>query len=160
VKLDESSKLEFKSSLRVCLKNKRPEKYIEYAVLKSIAALTNTSGGKLVIGVKDGGIILGLNEDYQSLTRKGRDGFELCLTSMMINNFGEAFSANQIAFEFCSIENDDICIVSVQRSSDLQFIEHTTKSGDKSKKLYARIGNSTREIPPEKISEFLDSRPE
>lgn len=155
VKLDESATLEFKSTLRVCLSSRKPEKYIEQSILKSVAAFANSSGGRLVIGVNDGGEVLGLQTDYEALTRQDRDGFEQGLSTMMLNAFGEAFSANNLVFAFREVDGREICVVSVKRAHALQFVEHVSSSGSKSKKLYARIGNSSREIPPEKIPEFL-----
>ena len=76
----------------------------------------------------------------------------------MLNTFGEAFSANNLVFAFCEVDGREICVVSVKRAHALQFVEHVSSSGSKSKKLYARIGNSSREIPPEKIPEYLATR--
>lgn len=158
VKLDESATLEFKSTLRVCIKSRKTEKYVEQAILKSVAALANSSGGKLVIGVNDEGQVLGLDLDYSSLSRQDRDGFEQSLSTMMLNAFGEAFAANNLAFLFHAVEGRDVCVVQVKRSTVLQFVEYVSPSGSKSQKLYARIGNSSREIPPEKIQEFAATR--
>ena len=158
VKLDESATLEFKSTLRVCLKTGKPEKYIEYSILKSVAALANSFGGKLVIGVSDDNTLLGLETDYLALTKQDRDGFGLSFTTMMLNAFGEAFSANNLTIAFHLVEDMEICVVHVKRSQSLQFVEHISSSGGKTKKLYARIGNSSREIPPEKIEEFVTTR--
>lgn len=158
VKLDESAMLEFKSTLRVCLKTGQPEKYIEHAILKTIAALANTRGGRLVIGVSDDNTILGLQTDYESLKRNDRDGFEQAVSTMLMNNFGEIFAAKFVRLIFHEIYGRDICIVDVQRSSELQFLEQSDRSGQKTKKLFVRIGNSSREIPPEKIPAYLDDR--
>lgn len=70
---------------------------------------------------------------------------------MVLNAFGEAFAANKLAFMFHTIESRDVCVVQVKRSAVLQFVEYVSPSGSKSQKLYSRIGNSSREIPPEEI---------
>jgi hypothetical protein len=158
VKLDESATLEFKSTLRVCINSRKTEKFVEQSILKSVAALANSSGGQLVIGVNDEGAVLGLDLDYGSLPRQNRDGFEQYLSTMMLNAFGEAFAANNLSFVFHTVENRDICVIHVRRSSLLQFVEQVSASGIKSQKLYARIGNSSREIPPEKIQNFVSTR--
>jgi hypothetical protein len=59
----ESSQLEFKSTLRWDLKESRKSPAITHAVLKTIAAFANTSGGTLIIGVADDGTPVGIEKD-------------------------------------------------------------------------------------------------
>ena len=158
MKLDESNELEFKSSLRYCYKKNVADKVIEQVVVKTIAALANTLGGKLVIGVDDKKNVLGLENDYGTLRQMDRDGFELHMSSILINAFNEAFVAQYINTEFHVINGKDICVVLVNRSEELRFVEVINKSGGKAKKLYARVGNSSREIPPERIPEYIKNR--
>ena len=67
--------VEFKSSLRFCLKTSKAEKYIEFAVIKNIAAFLNTNGGKIIIGVDDDGKILGLeNTDFITFKEENKVG--------------------------------------------------------------------------------------
>jgi len=160
IKLDESSELEFKSSLRYCYKAQKVEKYIEQAIIKPVAALANTTGGRLVIGVDDNQTVLGLENDYKTLRQQqDRDGFELHLSSMLVSAFGEVFAAQNVAAAFHKIGDQDICILTIQRSEKLVFVETQNKAGIKIKKLYVRIGNSSREIPPEKIPDYITNRP-
>jgi len=99
-----------------------------------------------------------LQPDYQSLSGGDRDSFEQSFLTMLANNFGEAFTANSVRLAFHQIHNSDVCVANVNRSSELQFLEQSNRNGKKSNKLYARIGNSSREIPPEKIPEYLTGR--
>ena len=66
----ESETLEFKSSLRWDAKRSQLNKKLEEVVLKTIGAFNNSRGGILVIGVDDGGNILGLENDYSTLKKK------------------------------------------------------------------------------------------
>lgn len=59
----ENEFVEFKSTLRFNLHNKKFGKEIEHAVLKTIAAFLNSAGGTLIIGVDDQKNILGLKND-------------------------------------------------------------------------------------------------
>lgn len=59
----ESNQVEFKSTLRKNLHTNALDKNIEHAVLKTINAYMNTSGGTLLIGVNDKKDILGLEND-------------------------------------------------------------------------------------------------
>ncbi len=60
----ETSKLEFKSSLRWNFKANRDDSKMELAVLKTIAAFCNTNGGELLIGVNDDQTIVGIEHDH------------------------------------------------------------------------------------------------
>ena len=68
----EHEELEFKSSLRWDTEQSCLNKALEGVTLKSIAAFNNTQGGRLLIGVRDDGQVLGLEPDYGTLW--GRQG--------------------------------------------------------------------------------------
>lgn len=59
----EGTHLEFKSTMRMNLHTGKPGKEIETAWLKTVAAFLNTDGGTLLLGVDDGGNIIGLDSD-------------------------------------------------------------------------------------------------
>jgi len=158
VKLDESRTLEFKSTLRYCLRTKEPQKYIEDVIIKSVAAMTNTIGGKLVVGVNEDQGVLGLDKDYQTLKQKNRDGLELYFSTLIINAFDEAFMASHVSTSFETVEGKDIYIINIKRSGILRFVDHHTKSS-KRKVLYGRFPNSSREIPPDQLEEYIRTRP-
>ena len=70
IKGGESDSLEFKSTLRKNLKTGEKDERMEKAVLKSIVAFLNTSGGTLLVGVADDGEIIGADvELFDSLDR-------------------------------------------------------------------------------------------
>ena len=159
VKLDESRTLEFKSTLRYCLRTQKPQKYLEDVIIKSVAALTNTIGGKLIIGVDDDGNILGLEEDYSTFKKNDRDGFELHFSEMMINAFGEAFTASHLTTQIETIEGKDTYCVNIKRSDTLKFVTKISKSGEKRQVLYSRYPNSSKEIPADQLQEYIQNRP-
>ena len=85
----ENEKIEFKSSLRYDYHQVNTDKNLEHVILKSIAGFLNGKGGTLLIGVDDYGEILGLANDYWSLKRKTKDGFEQRLMLIISNAFGK-----------------------------------------------------------------------
>jgi len=95
----ESSKVEFKSSLRYCLHQKKPDKKIEHASMKTIAAFINTDGGTLLIGVEDNKNILGLENDFNTL-KKSTDKIDEF--QKHIDNLIETYLSNS-AFSFLEI---------------------------------------------------------
>ncbi|MBN1223178.1 MAG: ATP-binding protein [Candidatus Aminicenantes bacterium] len=64
IKRGESKTLEFKSTLRWNLReNRKEDKVITLAVLKTIAAFLNTAGGDLLLGVGDDGTVTEIERD-------------------------------------------------------------------------------------------------
>lgn len=110
----ETKKVEFKSSLRYCLKSLKPEKHIELSAMKNICAFLNSEGGKLIIGVSDDKQILGL-EDYDYSTFKETDKKDAWLKhfdNLLSKYFGNGIS-NLIMISFEIIENKSIACIDV-----------------------------------------------
>ena len=83
----ESDTLEFKSTLHTNLSTGEKDKRMEKAVLKSIVAFLNTSGGTLLVGVEDDGNIMGVEvEDYVNT-----DKMNLNITSLISSQIGDEF---------------------------------------------------------------------
>jgi type I restriction enzyme, R subunit len=89
----ESNYLEYKSSLRT-RRTGEVYKPLETATLKTIAAFANgRDGGTLLIGVADDGSVAGLEHDYASLHKAGRDDrdmFQLHLVNIAAAAMGGA----------------------------------------------------------------------
>ena len=62
---DEDYSVEFKSTARWDLREDKPNKAMEDAVVKTVAGFLNTDGGTLLIGVDNSGNAIGLDHDYQ-----------------------------------------------------------------------------------------------
>ena len=83
----ESEKLEFKSTITTNIQTGENDKRMEKAVLKSIVAFLNTTGGILMIGVSDDGSIYGVDEkEFDS-----RDKMNLHFTHMISSKIGDEF---------------------------------------------------------------------
>ena len=153
----ESDELEFKSSLKWCLRENRADKKLESIIMKSIAAFSNGHGGTLLIGVNDNGDVIGLKNDF-SILGNNRDGFELHLRELIKKNFKETFATNNIKITFCTIQSGEVCVLQVKRGYEPVYIEVQDKTGNKTNKFYVRSGNSSIEIPIEELSKFLSNR--
>ena len=76
----EDKHLERKSSLRWDLEEGAKSKLVESASIKTVAAFLNSEfGGTLLIGVADDGAIVGLEQDYATLRKQGKDDSDLFL---------------------------------------------------------------------------------
>jgi len=81
----ESKSLEFKQTLSLDVR-KQPqskEAYIEEAALKTIVAFLNSDGGDLLVGVSDGGELLGLGAEIERLHQSNTDKFLLHLKNLL-----------------------------------------------------------------------------
>ncbi len=148
----ESSTLEFKSSFRWDIKQSKVNKHLVFVILKTIAGFMNNDGGTLLIGVDDGGKIIGLEKDYQNLKKSDRDGFEQSIFTAISTNLGTDLS-NFVHVIFHEIDNNDICRIIIIPSPRPVFIKQ-----EGSTKFYIRTGVSTRELNIEEATEFIAER--
>ena len=142
----ENTNVEFKSSLRYDSNTEKINKALEEVIMKSIAAFSNTEGGRLFIGISNDGEILGLEHDYSTLKHANRDFFELHLRTLIETYYGNAFSAEGIRIDFVTEDEKDICIVYISKGKEPVYTKITNKQGAKEEKFYIRVGNSSREI--------------
>jgi len=147
----ESDNLEFKSSLRWDLKLNEPNKVLEKVVTKTIAGFLNGNGGTLLIGVNDNGEVLGIEQDYNTLRKKNRDGFELAIRDLVSTKIGNDLSSN-VKVVFHNIENKDICRIIMNNSNRPVYVKDNQKSY-----FYLRSGASTRELNIEEAVNYVAS---
>jgi ATP-dependent Lon protease len=135
----ESRTLEFKATARVNLATGQRDISIELAVIKTVAGFLNAHGGTLLIGVADDRTVRGLNEDIVATNKKGRDGYENALTSILESAIGRP-AATQVHISFEAIPEGEVCRLDVQPSDEPVFVRNNKGDAD----LYVRINNSTR----------------
>ncbi len=140
IKSNENERLEFKSSIRWDYRLQRTNKSLEQVIAKSIAGFANHKGGNLLIGIDDDGQLLGLENDYQTLKHKNRDGFERCIMDTIKTWLGgEVCSLAHCVFY--EIEDKDICRIIIEPSAIPVYCKT-----DKMARYYLRTGNGTREL--------------
>jgi hypothetical protein len=143
----ENALTEFKSSFRWDLKENKLNRHLENVVIKTLAGFMNADGGTLLIGVADNGTVVGLENDYQTLKKKDKDGFEQAVMNTISAKLGTNI-CRQAILVFHEVENKEICRVIVMPSHRPVFVKDGANP-----KLYLRIGVSTREL---NIQEALD----
>jgi hypothetical protein len=117
IKKGENNFVEFKSSLRYCLREQKPMKYIEHAIAKTISAFLNSEGGTLFIGVDDAGEIQGIKNDFSTFGKKNsKDAFLLYFDQLIKNYLGNEFNAD-IRNQFIQVNEEEIFIVEVSASN-------------------------------------------
>jgi len=137
----ESKYVEFKSTLRFNLKANKMDANIELASLKTVGAFLNTSGGTLLIGVTDDGVIEGLEKDRFT----NDDKLLLHFTNLLRDKIGQQ-TLGFVHFEIVEINSKKILRVDISRSNTPVFVTHQNNEY-----FFVRSGPSTLSL---KLSEF------
>ena len=150
---DEDFAVEFKSTARWDLREGRPNKAMEDAVVKTVAGFLNTDGGTLLIGVDNSGAVLGLDHDYDRVRPKNGDGFVNWLTTHLINALGYP-PVTRVRARIAVHDDKQICRVDVARHSEPVFA-NTSKA---ERVLFVRFNNSTRAVPLDEADAYVRLR--
>ncbi|MFO7772962.1 MAG: DUF262 domain-containing protein [Dehalococcoidia bacterium] len=145
----ESSRLEFKSSLRWDYKLSQPNKALELVAMKTIAGFLNTNGGTLLIGIDDSRQVIGIEQDYETLNKVDRDGYELHLNQLISNHIGKERCLN-ISISFHELGERDVCMVQVDPSPKPAYL----KEGQESR-FYIRTGNQTQPLGIKESHDYI-----
>jgi predicted HTH transcriptional regulator len=119
------------------LREENVNKKLEYVVAKTISAFLNSEGGTLIIGVDDDGNILGLEKDFQTLSKQNTDEFELHLRQVIKKYLGENFE-KYLKISFPKIDDKEICVIKILKSGKPVFL--TFESNES---FFVRIGNAS-----------------
>ncbi len=154
IKRGESKTLEFKSTLRWSLKeNRRDDKGVTHAALKTVAAFLNTDGGDLLIGVRDEGAIVGIEADQLD----NDDKFMRHLAQVVRNGLGDR-AGTCIDPKAQVVEGKTVCVVSCQRSPEPVFLKwkgvEATPEGD----FFVRSGPGTVKLSADNTREYIRTR--
>ena len=153
INLGESENQEFKESARWSYQTENKRKS-EQIIVKPIAGFLNRNGGSLFIGVKDDCSILGLDDDYATLTKSNKDGFELYLSQLFTNSIsGNPNSYCKILFH--EIDGLEICEIVVNSCNQPVF----TNASEDVKSLtdfWVREGNRTIKYFGEQQQRYID----
>jgi hypothetical protein len=147
----ESDRVEFKSSLRWDREMSKVNKSLEKSVCKTVAAFLNRRGGTLLIGVADDGEVGGLEADYETLRRPGRDGFEAHLLQILSTAVGEA-AVSLVSTTFHLLDGRDVCQIQVGTADDAVYY----REGD-TETFYLRIGNASRQLSVHEAVRYITS---
>jgi hypothetical protein len=149
IKAGESEKLEFKSTITTNIATGENDKRMEKAVLKTIVAFLNTTGGILLIGVSDDGSIYGVDEDQFP----SRDKMNQHLSHMISSKIGSEFFAY---LSFTIIDMDDgkaVIRVDCGKSKKPVFL----KDG-KAEEFYVRSGPASVELLGSSLVNYVSNK--
>ena len=152
IKNKESDTLEFKSSFRYDYRQQKVNKLLESVITKTIAGFMNTRGGSLLIGVADDGTILGLEPDYNTLSRKNSDGYTQFITSTVSDKMGVP-ACRLIKILFHEHEGKEVCRIIVLPAPVPVYVTE-----DKQAHFFIRTASGTREMDVQEAMTFIKER--
>jgi hypothetical protein len=144
----ETTQIEFKATLRVNLHTGLPDKKMEHSCIKSIAAFLNSQGGHLVIGVGDGGDVLGIEKDGFP----NEDKMNLHLVHLLRDRIGPHHMLH-IDPRFEDLDGQRVLVVRCNPSNLPVYV----KDGN-SEQFFTRTGAATTELLPSQIQAYLQQR--
>jgi type I restriction enzyme R subunit len=154
IKQGESKTLEFKSSLRWDIReDRKDDKVITHAALKTVAAFLNTEGGDLLLGVADDGSVLGIESDRFD----SNDKYMLHLAQAVRNGLGER-AGTCIDPKIEVVEGKSVCLVSCQRSSEPVFLKWKGTEQHPEGDFFVRSGPGSVRLNPESAQEYIRTR--
>ncbi len=153
LKKGEGKFIEFKQTLRWDVRNKQVHKDIERAIAKTIVGFLNNEGKTLVVGVDDNSKVTGLEDDYKTLPKKNRDGFENHFSMIIKTMIGMKFRGF-INTRFANKDGKDVFIVDVEPSHKPAYLQ----SGEGKEEFFVRAGNSTQPLTMSEAEEYIKTR--
>ena len=154
LKLQESKTLEFKSSLRWNLKeDRKDDRHVTHAALKTIAAFLNTEGGDLLIGADDDRKVLGIEHDRLETD----DKFMLHLAQAVRNGLGDP-AGTCIDPKTQIVDGKTVCLVSCQRSPGPVYLRWKGMEKSADGDFYVRTGPGTVRLGDEDAVKYVASR--
>ena len=152
IKNGENENVEFKKSFRYDYRIGHLEKSNEDIVMRSVAGFLNMKGGILIIGVDMDGHLNGLTDDYFSLGRKSREGFEKRFMEVLTAKLGiDICSSVHLAFH--EIANTEICSLLIEKAHRPVYVNEGGNTI-----FYIRIGNNTKQLTTMETVEYLKIR--
>ncbi|MFC1461881.1 helix-turn-helix domain-containing protein, partial [Verrucomicrobiota bacterium] len=149
INMGETFALEFKSCLRWNLKTGKKDPAIEHANLKTIAAFLNSSGGTLLIGVRDDGSIEGIETD--ALTNP--DKFARHFWQLVKARLGQDICPF-IRTAFKDVDSKTVFAVDCVGSPKPVFLNQ--KQGDD--EFYIRVGPSSAKLTIREALKYISQR--
>lgn len=150
----ESQSVEFKSTARCNLHTGQRDDRIELVIAKTVAALANSGGGDLLIGVDDDGDPLGLDDDLKFMKSPDLDRYELWLRDHLSKTVGAAVTS-AVEVTFPVVDGQPVCHLRIPPATRPVFL---TPGKGQSVQMWVRVGNSTRQLAVDEALQYAADR--
>ena len=152
----ESQNVEYKATATVNLKSKQRDKAMEHSVVKTVCGFLNTTGGMLLIGIDDSGIVVGLEKDMRALGRANADRYELFLRDILDSRLSMP-TVGIVDIGFDEVDGDVVCMVSVAASGRAVFAT-PYRGGRDPIEFWVRVGNATKQLHGDDMLKYMSDR--
>lgn len=149
----EAHTIEYKSSLRYGYEEDRYNRYLKWAIVKTVAGFLNADGGDLLIGVDDDARVLGIENDLETFDRSmDTEGYAAHLRNLLSKTLDPA-SGNAYRVGFPDVGGATICRVGVEPSPRPVSARHRNEV-----RFYARHGDETLKLKGSERRQYLRER--
>jgi len=128
----ESQTTEFKSTARWNSYTGQAHPKLEHVIVKTVCGFLNAEGGTLLIGIDDDGNVLGLGNDFSTLSKANADGYELFLRQLLDSSLTQTTAAT-VRVRFATLDDRQVCVVSVAASGKPVFAKPPQRLADVSR---------------------------
>ncbi|MCB8944537.1 MAG: putative DNA binding domain-containing protein [Ardenticatenaceae bacterium] len=135
----ESESIEFKQAACRNPYTGKQDNSMRDNISKAVAAFMNSSGGTLLIGIADDGIITGIEDEYAlaNPSKANWDGYELFLADLLNKSLSVATAFHYFTITRHTLHNHDIAQIQVQPTPAPAYVNN---------KLYVRAGAQSKEL--------------
>lgn len=148
IRMGESENVEYKSTMRTNLATGEKDSRMEKAVLKTVVAFLNSTGGTLLIGVNDAGEIIGIDEEQF----ENRDKLNLHMTNLLASHIGNEYLP-YISFGIVDFDGKGVMRIACKKCDVPVFL----KEG-KQETFFVRSGPSSIDINGTKLVNYVAYR--
>lgn len=148
----ESATVEFKSSLRWDFRKQQPSKALELEVARAVAAMANSEGGTVLLGVDDQGLVVGVEHDFQTIGKKDLDGWQLKLRQVLNDRLPTQLVL-ELTIGFEQVDGHTAALIYTPRSEEAIWLHDEGRIF-----LVVRAGNTSQVLDAREAVEYLGRR--
>jgi hypothetical protein len=150
----EGQQIEFKATARYNGHTGGRDAVLEKEVALTVAAYMNATGGTLLIGVSDGGIPLGLADDYKIIRGADDDAFQRVLLDLIQTYLGKPALA-YVDIELERTGDVNVARVNARPSPSKVYLKPPGQDADE---FYVRFGNTSRKLTHQEADQYARDR--
>jgi predicted HTH transcriptional regulator len=139
----ESVSLEFKRGFDWNPRTHQQDPELRHGIIRSVAAMLNTKGGTIALGVTDAGIPVGIDEELEAIRdRNPLDVLEQRLRTHLRTALQPPPLEN-IRVTFPRMANRIFMLIEVQPTASITYCKFRDKHGNAKEEIFVRDGNRT-----------------